>query len=376
MSAAPGTTLPSIRQRCVLEAALGPVLAAALADPTVAEILVNADGAIWIDRAGKGLEATGNHMPASDRETAIRLLAHAAGETVGPAHPLLSASLPGSRARVQAVLPPLAEAPVLAIRLRPARIHTLRDYLAAGIATPRQVAVLRKAVAERLNIIVAGGAGSGKTTLLNALLAERSLANQRLIVLEDTPELQVSSPDTVKLLTRRAAPEVTLRDLVQAALRLRPDRIIVGEVRGGAALDVLKAWNTGHPGGLLSLHANSARDACDRLEDLCLEAQAASPRRLIASAAHLIVFIARTAHGRCITELLDNRTSLVTAKGDMEWNAIGTQPGALQQRPLRSSRSAPRRLRRPLPPGPACPGRARSSRSSIRSRVRSRAPRR
>ncbi|MFN7056466.1 P-type conjugative transfer ATPase TrbB [Hyphomonas sp.] len=318
MSAAPDRTLPSIRQRGVLEAALGPVLAAALADPSVAEILVNADGAIWIDRAGRGLEATGKYMPASDRETAIRLLAHAAGETVGPDRPLLSASLPGGRARVQAVLPPLAEAPVLAIRLRPDRIHTLREYLSAGIATPRQVAVLRKAVAARRNIIVAGGAGSGKTTLLNALLAERSLAKQRLIVLEDTPELQVSSPNTVKLLTRRAAPEVTLRDLVQAALRLRPDRIIVGEVRGGAALDVLKAWNTGHPGGLLTLHANSARDACRRLEDLCLEAQAASPERLITSAVDLIVFIARTAHGRRITEILDLTTCPTPAEGDPE----------------------------------------------------------
>lgn len=308
MSAVGAIALPGIRQRSVLDAALGPVLAAALADPSVAEILVNADGTIWIDRAGQGLMAAGAHMPASDRETVIRLLAHGTGETAGPGRPLLSASLPGSTARVQAVLPPLAEGPVLAIRRRPDRILTLEDYVAAAIASAGQAAALRAALAGRANIIVAGGAGSGKTTLLNALLAEPSLASGRLIVLEDTPELQVSGANTVQLLTRRANPEVTLRDLVQAALRLRPDRIIAGEVRDGAALDVLKAWNTGHPGGLLTLHANSARDALARLEDLCLEAQAASPARLIASAVGLIVFIARTPTGRRITELLDFRT--------------------------------------------------------------------
>ena len=305
MSAVSSPTIPEVRRLSVLDGALGPALAAALADPSVAEILINADGAIWIDRAGEGLKATGAHMAAHDRDAAIRLLAHAAGETVGPDRPLLSASLPGSAARVQAVLPPLATAPVLAIRQRPARIHTLHDYLAAGIADAGQVAALRAALLARRNIIVAGGAGSGKTTLLNALLAEPCMAGGRLIVLEDTPELQVSGENTVQLLTRRADPQVTLRDLVQVALRLRPDRIIVGEVRDGAALDVLKAWNTGHPGGLLTLHANSARDAMSRLEDLCLEAQTSSPQRLIAAAADLVVFIARTASGRRITELLD-----------------------------------------------------------------------
>lgn len=318
MSAAPGWTIPATRRLSVLDGALGPALGAALADPSVAEILVNADGAVWIDRAGEGLVATGASMAAHDREAVIRLLAHAAGETVGPDQPLLSASLPGSAARVQAVLPPLASAPVLAIRRRPARIHTLDDYVGAGIAAPGQAAALRSALMARRNIIVAGGAGSGKTTLLNALLAEPCMAGGRLIVLEDTPELQVSGANTVQLLTRRADPHVTLRDLVQVALRLRPDRIIVGEVRDGAALDVLKAWNTGHPGGLLTLHANSAQDAMSRLEDLCLEAQAASPQRLIASAVGLIVFIARTPAGRRITGLLDLKTTTHPTKGDLE----------------------------------------------------------
>lgn len=316
MSATADRTLPALRRLSVLDGALGPVLAAALSDPTVAEILINADGAVWIDRAGEGLKPTGAHMAVHDRDAAIRLLAHAVGETVGPERPLLSASLPGSAARVQAVLPPLAPAPVLAIRQRPARIHTLEDYVEAGIADGGQVRVLREALLARRNIIVAGGAGSGKTTLLNALLAEPCLKASRLVVLEDTPELQVSGHNFVQLLTHRAEPKVTLRDLVQVALRLRPDRIVVGEVRDGAALDVLKAWNTGHPGGLLTLHANSARDALGRLEDLCLEAQTASPERLIAASAPLIAFIARTPSGRRLTQILDLKTPDCPAKGD------------------------------------------------------------
>lgn len=308
--------LPDLRRRAVLGGALGPVLAAALAEPDVAEILVNADGSVWIDRAGRGLTAAGVQLSPSDREAAIRLMAHAAGVSVGPDQPRLSASLPGSAARVQAMLPPVVAAPVLAIRKRPDRIHTLDDYVSEGGATPGQVRTLRDALEGRRNIIVAGGAGSGKTTLLNALLAEPCMMQSRLIVIEDTEELQVTGANTVQLLTKRTPPEVTLRDLVQDALRMRPDRIIVGEVRDGSALDVLKAWNTGHPGGLLTLHANSAEDACHRLEDLCLEAQTASPARLIASAVDIIVFIERNRGGRRITGLLDLKPHATPTEGD------------------------------------------------------------
>ncbi|MEX1251376.1 MAG: P-type conjugative transfer ATPase TrbB [Hyphomonas sp.] len=318
MSAVSSPAISEVRRLSVLDGALGPALGAALADPAVAEILVNADGSVWIDRLSTGLTPTGVQLSANDREAAIRLMAHAAGITVGPDQPRLSASLPGSAARVQAMLPPVVAGPVFAIRKRPDRIHTLDDYVAEGSATPEQVRTLRQALEGRRNIIVAGGAGSGKTTLLNALLAEACMRQSRLIVIEDTEELQVTGANTVQMLTKLTSPEVTLRDLVQDALRLRPDRIIVGEVRSGAALDVLKAWNTGHPGGLLTLHANSAQDACLRLEDLCLEAQVASPRRLIASAVDLIVFIARTASGRRITELLDLKTTTHPTKGDLE----------------------------------------------------------
>lgn len=291
------------RRRSSLARALGPAIAEALSAPDVVEAMVNADGQLWLDRVGRGLEATPHILSAPDRETAIRILAHEAGEIVGEGRPALSAILPLSAARVQALLPPLVPAPILAIRKRPTKIYRLADYVADGIATKRQAEALLEAVEARANIVVAGGTGSGKTTLLNALLAESAFHEARVVILEDTAELQCAAPNCVQLLTKRTTPPVTMRDLVQMTLRLRPDRIVVGEVRDGAALEALKAWNTGHAGGLLTLHANSAQDALSRLEDLTLEQSAHAPRRLIASAVDVVVFITRNQTGRAITEI-------------------------------------------------------------------------
>lgn len=299
--------LVSARRRSALARALGPAIAQALNEPDVVEALINADGRVWIDRIGKGLECTTHILSAADRETAIRLLAHEAGDTVGADRPALSTILPDSAARIQALLPPLVEAPTLAIRKRPSRVYELDDYVADGIATEAQAAFLRAAVARRQNIVVAGGTGSGKTTLLNALLAEAPFQDARVVILEDTAELQCTSANSVQLLTKRTPPQVTMRDLVQMTLRLRPDRIVVGEVRDGAALEVLKAWNTGHPGGLLTLHANSAADALTRLEDLALESSATAPHRLISATVDLVVFIERTGQGRRVAELKNCR---------------------------------------------------------------------
>lgn len=293
------------RRRSSLARALGPAIADALLEGDVVEALVNADGQLWLDRVGKGLEPTDHALTVPDRETAIRLLAHEAGETVGEHRPALATILPDSAARIQALLPPLVGAPILSIRKRPSRIYRLDDYVADSIASQTQAEALKRAVETKRNIVVAGGTGSGKTTLLNALLAEHAFQSTRVLILEDTAELQCESPNCVQLLTKRTERQVTMRDLVQMTLRLRPDRIVVGEVRDGAALEVLKAWNTGHPGGLLTLHANSAQDALARLEDLALEVATHPPRRLIASAVELIVFIERTATGRRITEIVE-----------------------------------------------------------------------
>ncbi len=295
------------RRRGALERALGAAVADALARRDVVEAMINADGRLWLDSIKEGLVETGIVLSSADRDAAIRLLAHEAGEVVGEDQPTLATTLPGSSARVQAVLPPLSAAPVITIRKHPERLFDLDDYVAAGIATAAQAEALRRALTERRNIVVAGGTGSGKTTLLNALLAEPCFRDARVIILEDTGELRCSSPNAVQLLTRRVAPSVTLRDLTQVTLRLRPDRIVVGEVRDGAALEVLKAWNTGHPGGLLSVHANSAADALTRLEDLCAEAVNTVPTRLIASAVNLVAFITRSDGGRVITDIVEVR---------------------------------------------------------------------
>lgn len=301
---APSDRLVAERRLASLRGALGPALAAALADDAVVEVLINADGQMRIDRVGHGIEKVDAHLSVAERIAAIRLLAAEALETVTEDQPYLAATLPGSGARVQALIAPIVNAPVLAIRKRPKVIYSLDDYVRDGIASHQQARDLRAAISARRNIVVAGSTGSGKTTLLNALLAEADFSAARLLILEDTAELQCTGADVVQLLTKRTHPQVSMRDLVQMTLRLRPDRIIVGEVRDGAALEVLKAWNTGHPGGLLTIHANSAADALLRLEDLCLETGTARPERLIASAVDTIVFIARTAKGRRIEEII------------------------------------------------------------------------
>jgi type IV secretion system protein VirB11 len=301
---APQDRLVAERRLASLRGALGPALAAALGDDAVVEVLINADGQMRVDRIGRGIEAVDARLSVAERIAAIRLLAAEAFETVTEDQPYLAATLPGSGARVQALIAPIVSAPVLAIRKRPKQIYSLDDYVRDGIASDSQARDLRAAVSARRNIVVAGSTGSGKTTLLNALLAEPEFGASRLLILEDTAELQCAGADVVQILTKRTHPQVSMRDLVQMTLRLRPDRIIVGEVRDGAALEVLKAWNTGHPGGLLTIHANSAADALLRLEDLCLETGAARPERLIASAVDTIVFIARTNSGRRIEEII------------------------------------------------------------------------
>jgi type IV secretion system protein TrbB len=212
--------------------------------------------------------------------------------------------LPRSGERFQGVLPPLAERPAFTIRKRASVVFTLDDYVSKGILSAEGAAVIRRAVTDRKNILVAGGTGSGKTTLVNAILAEPAFRSDRVVIIEDTKELQCPAEDKVELLTKSIEPRVTMTDLLRMTLRLRPDRIIIGEVRGGEALAMLKAWNTGHPGGVATLHANSAADALQRMEDLVGEATHVIPRRSIASAVNLIVFIERTTRlpGRRVTE--------------------------------------------------------------------------
>jgi type IV secretion system protein VirB11 len=291
------------RKRAMLRSAMGPEIAAALADPLVIEVMVNPDGALRLDRLGGGRCDAGASLEAAQVERIIRLVAsHARTEVHGTA-PIVSAELPphaGGLAgeRFEGLLPPVSTGPCFSIRKPAARIYTLADYVEGGIMGAETARLLSLAVVDRRNILVAGGTSSGKTTLANGLLAELGPRDERVILIEDTRELQCAVADTVALRTRPGV--VSMADLVRSTLRLRPDRIIVGEVRGGEALDMLKAWNTGHPGGIATVHANSARSALYRLEQLIQEAVVTVPRRLIAEAIDLVVFIAGRGTGRRI----------------------------------------------------------------------------
>ena len=286
--------LSSDRRRAMLRTAMGPEIVAALAEPHVIEVMVNPDGVLRVDVLGEGRVDTDVRMDPAQVERIIRLVASHARSEVHGDKPIVSAELPphGESAgeRFEGVLPPVSTGPCFSIRKPAARIYTLLDYVTDGIMSAESARLLSVAVVERKNILVVGGTSSGKTTLANALLAEVAHLDERVILIEDTRELQCAAPDVVALRTRTGA--VTMADLVRSTLRLRPDRIIVGEVRGGEALDMLKAWNTGHPGGIATIHANSALSAFYRIEQLVQEAVPTVPRPLIADAIDLIVFIA------------------------------------------------------------------------------------
>ncbi|CAN5260058.1 P-type conjugative transfer ATPase TrbB [soil metagenome] len=288
-----------------LRHALGDTVLAALVEPAVVEILANPDGRLVLDRSGEGRRDTGATLSAEARERVIRLIADYVGETVTRDDPRLSGVLPGTGERFQGLLPPVTTAPAFSIRKRPAVIWTLDDYVNDGTMTEAQGDILRAAASERLNILISGGTGSGKTTLANAVLAEPAFSRDRVFLVEDTPELQCSAWDTVSVLTRRQPIPIGVVDLVRDALRMRPDRIVVGEIRdGAAALETLKSWNTGHPGGLSTIHANSADDVLRRMEDLIAEVSSRTPRRAIAQAIDRIVHIRRTTQGRRVEAIL------------------------------------------------------------------------
>ena len=280
----------------MLRTAMGPLIAAALADPDVVEVMLNPDGSLWVDRLSTGRAPTGETLSAADGERIIRLVAAHVGVEVHRSRPLLSAELPETGERFEGVLPPASPAPAFALRKRAVGVIPLEEIVRDGVLAEGQVAFLRSAVRERQNILVAGGTSTGKTTLANALLAEIAATDDRVLVLEDTVELQCVAKDHVPLRTRPGV--VSMTELVRATMRLRPDRVVVGEVRGGEALDLVKVWGTGHPGGIATVHAGSAQGALLRLEQLILEVAMTPPRALIAEAVNVVVFIAGRGRAR------------------------------------------------------------------------------
>lgn len=273
----------------MLRTAMGPLIAAALEDPDVVEIMLNPDRTLWVDRLSSGRTPLGVELPEADGERIIRLVAAHVGAEVHRGQPLLTAELPETGERFEGILPPAA-GPAFALRKRAVSIIGLDRYVSDGILTASQADFLRRAVRERQNILIAGATSSGKTTLANALLAEIAATGDRVLVLEDTIELQCAARDHVPLRTRAGV--VSMTELVRATMRLRPDRVIVGEVRGGEALDLIKVWGTGHPGGIATIHAGSALGALLRLEQLILEVAVNPPRALIAEAINVVIHIA------------------------------------------------------------------------------------
>lgn len=296
----------------MLRTALGPAIATYLEDPTVAEVMLNPDGRLWIDRLAGGMEDTGCHILPANAERIIRLVAHHVGAEVHPGSPRVSAELPETGERFEGLIPPIVTAPCFAIRRPAVAIFTLADYVRAGTMTTDQARLLERAIHDRKNILVAGGTSSGKTTLVNALLAEVAKTGDRVILVEDTRELQCAAPNLVALRTKDGA--ASLSDLVRSSLRLRPDRIPIGEVRGAEALDLLKAWGTGHPGGVGTLHAGSALGSLRRLEQLTQEVVAVAPKALIAETVQLIAVLDGRGADRRLIELA--KVAGLDARGD------------------------------------------------------------
>jgi type IV secretion system protein VirB11 len=315
----------SQRFEAKLKRELGDTVLGLLADDRTEDILLNPDSVLWTKRMGEGFVAVGQ-IPPAQAASAMNTIAAWKGTVMNHDRPILETELPLDGSRFEGIISPVVQQPIFAIRLRPRRIFTLDEYELSSILTHKadplnrlrgkdrfreslegltHAEIIRAAVRAKKNILVVGSTGSGKTTLVNAILdAQAQIApNDRVISIEDTTELQCAVKNCVDL---RAVGAVTMMDCLRACMRLKPTRIVVGEVRGAEAHTMLKAWNTGHPGGAATVHANDALSGLIRLESLVAEATAAPQQSLIAEAIDLVIFVDEEpdlAAGRKVREL-------------------------------------------------------------------------
>src|SRR6516162_6089485 len=282
----------------------GPTFLAALEDPLTIEILLNADGTLWQEKLGGQMEIIGE-MSAARAEAVMRTIAACLNTVITWDHPMLEGELPLDGSRFAGQLPPIVLAPTFSVRKRASSVFTLAQYVEQGFMTPEQKQTLCSAIRKHENILVIGGTQSGKTTLTNGLIHEMtcSCPHERIIIIEDTGEIQCSARNAVLYHT---AGEVRMTQLLRTSMRMRPDRILVGEVRGPEALDLLMGWNTGHPGGIATLHSNTASSGLTRLASLISMARDYPKpiEPLIGEAVDFIVHIAKENHSRKIKEIL------------------------------------------------------------------------
>ena len=294
------------RRLRVLETCLGRSIMQYMHDDNVTEVMVNPDGRLWLDTFDKGVVPTDVVMEPEDTKRIIYMVASISGQVIDlKVDPSLQANIPASRlfsnCRFQAELPPIVNAPSFNIRKHSKIVITLDDYVRQGAMTEMQRQVILDAIHGKKNIIAAGGTGSGKTTLLNAILAEISTLGDRIVTIEDTKELKCTAENYVALSTTDT---VDMDNLLRKTLRLSPNRIVVGEVRGKEALTLVGAWSTGHRGGCSTVHSDSAYDTLFRLEDLVSRVSVSSQQAGIARAIDVIVYIERRAVSRTIAEVL------------------------------------------------------------------------
>ena len=293
------------RAKIKLERDLGPVIMGALADPKTVEIMLNADGKLWQERLGEKMQQIGT-LSASRSESIIKTLAGFHGKEINKGRPLLECELPIDGSRFAGQFPPIVPAPTFAIRKKAIAIFTLTQYVATGIMTPAQLVVIEAAVKNHRNILVTGSTGSGKTTLVNAIINHMVVIDpsERIVIIEDTGEIQCAADNFVQYHTTL---DISMTLLLRTSLRMRPDRLLVGEVRGPEALDLLMAWNTGHEGGAATLHANHARAGLVRMAQL-ISMHPDAPKHiepLISEAVQLVIHIARSQDGRRVEEIVE-----------------------------------------------------------------------
>ena len=289
-----------------LKRELGPDIVGALENRETLEICVNSDGHVWIEEKERRLYDSGFTITPGNLLAALGTIAAMNGTELNESHPVLECELPLDGSRVEGTVPPISpEGPSMDIRKHASAVFPLSRYVEENRIAQEAAEYLREAIRDARNILIAGGTSSGKTTFVNALIREllEIAPDDRLIVIEDTAELQCATSNKQSFV---ATETITMRKLLKTAMRYRPDRIIIGEVRGGEALDLLKSWNTGHPGGLATVHANSAHSALLRLEQLIAEVSVTPMPALIAEAINVVVFMRQFGRiGRRVTEIIE-----------------------------------------------------------------------